>query len=296
MLTAVLGCAASPQAILPMYRAAFVVHACVAALLPSAAEAAAIGRFGGPYVGGALRAGDAEQVQREWAQERFEKPMRLRIGEDSGDGLEVARLGQWLRERRPVVQLERDCVRSCARDLLMAGRGWLADRGVLIAFSSMDDWPLLLKQALDEGQLFADDGGLGTEVKARFVAQYRPLWERAQAVKDLRDRTPGLPDAAQRFLDQLTRPTAASKVTFSGGEGSFSMQHSVLGCMAWLPDAQGLKQLGVDLPTYQPPPLAEAAKRLKLPAERIYVGAMPDAPPTQPLCQGAPVDLGTQRL
>ena len=282
-----------------MYRAALLHRArCAAlvlALLPCAAGAAAIGRFGGPFVGGALRAGDADQVQREWAQERFEKPMRLRIGEDSGDGLEVARLGQWLRERRPVVQLERDCLRACARDLLTAGRAWLADKDVLIAFSSMDDWPLLLKQALDDGQLFADDGSLGAEVKARFVAQYRPLWERAQAVQALRSRTPGLPDAAQRFLDQLTRPAGTDTVTFSGGEGKLAMTHSALGCLAWVPDAQGLKQLGVDLPTYQPPALADAARRLKLPAERIYVGAMPDTPPAQPLCQGGLVDLGTLR-
>lgn len=266
------------------------------ALLPCAASAAAISRFVGPSIVGALRAGDADKVQREWADERFEKVLWLRIGEDSGDSLEVARLGQWLRERRPVLQLERDCVRACARDLLTAGRAWLAGGGALIAFSSMEDWPLVLKQTLDDGQLFVDDGGLGSEVKARFVAQYKPLWEQAQAVKDLRGRAPGLPDAAQRFLDQLTRPTAASKVTFSGGEGTFQMQHSALGCMAWVPDVQGLKQLGVDLPTYRPPPLAEAAKRLKLPAERIYVGAMPETPLAQPLCQGgAAVDLGTLR-
>lgn len=265
------------------------------ALLPCAAGAAAIGRFGGPYVGGALRAGDADQVQREWAEQRFEKPVRLRIGEDSGDGLEVARLGQWLRERRPVVQLERDCLRACARDLLTAGRAWLADKDVLIAFSSMEDWPLVLKQALDDGQLFSDDGGLGSDVKASFVAKYQPLWERAQAIQALRDGAPGLPAAAQRFLDQLTRPTGTSRVTFSGGQGTFEMTHSALGCLAWVPDAQGLKQLGVDLPGYQPPALAEAAKRLKLPAERIYVGAMPDTPPAQPLCQGGYVDLGTLR-
>lgn len=297
MLTAVLGCAASLQALTPTMRPVLRARcaALVLALLPCAASAAAIGRLGGPYIGGALRAGDADQVHREWAQERFEKPVRLRVGEDSGDGMEVARLGQWLRERRPVVQLERDCVRACARDLLMAGRAWSADSGVLIAFSSMEDWLLVLKQAVDGGQLFADDGGLGAEVKSRFVAQYRPLWERAQAIKDLRDRAPGLPDAAQRFLDQLTRPTGTDQLMFSGGEGTFQMKHSVLGCMAWVPDVQGLRQLGVDLPSYQPLPLAEAAKRLKLPAERIYIGAMPETPPTQPLCKGGTVDLGTLR-
>ena len=282
-----------------MYRTALLARACCAALvltlLPCSAGAAAIGRFGGPYVGGALRAGDAEQVQREWAQERFEKPLRLRIGEDSGDGLEVARLGHWLRERRPVVQLERDCWGACARDLLTAGRAWLADRDVLIAFSSMEDWPLVLKQALDEGRLFAEDGGRGAEVKSRFVAQYRPLWERAQAIQDLRNRAPGLPDPAQRFLDQLTRPTSTDTVTFSGGEGTLTMTQSSLGCLAWVPDAQGLKQLGLDLPSYLPPALADAAKRLKLPAERIYIGAMPDTPPAQPLCQGGLVDLGNLR-
>lgn len=250
-------------------------------------HATAIGRFGGPYVGGKMREGDFEQVQREWADERFERPLRLRIGTDSGDGLQVARLGRWLQERRPVIKVEKDCVTACARDLLPAGRALLAERGVLIAFSSADAWPLVLKQALDAGQLFVDDGGAGQAMKDRFVAQMQGQWEQADAIQALRAEGAGPPAPALAFLDRLTRPSAVDSVVFNRQNFQFTMKHSELGCMAWVPDAQGLKQLGLDLPGYTPPSRAEAAKRLNLPPERLYLGPMPDTPPDQPLCTGS---------
>lgn len=201
----------------------------------------------------------------------------------------MAQLGAWLRERRPFIHLQRDCINSCARDLLPAGRAWKADRGVMIGFSSMGDWPLVLKQALDDGQLFLDDQAAGSEVKARFVKQYSPQWENASIIQTLRA---DLPDRAQSFLDQLTRPSAVTSVTFNVSSFKLAINHSPLGCMAWLPDAVGLSQLGIDLPDYLPPEREEAAKRLKLPAERIYIGAMPDTPPTQPLCAGGGANVG----
>ncbi len=251
------------------------------------AQAAAIGRFGGPYVGGKMREGDFDQVQREWADERFERPLRLRIGSDSGDEWEVARLGRWLQARRPVIKLEKDCVHVCARDLLPAGRALRAERGVLIAFSSMDAWPLVLKQALDAGQLFVDDGGAGQAMKDRYVAKMRPYWEQAAAIQSLRAESAGPPAPALAFLDRLTRPVGIVGTTFGARDFKFSLKHSELGCMAWVPDAQGLKQLGLDLPGYTPPSLADAAKRLNLPPERVYAGPMPDTPPEHPLCTGS---------
>lgn len=180
-------------------------------------------------------------------------------------------------------------MRACASNRLLAGRAWAADRGVLIAFSSVDDWPLVLKPALDDGRLFLDDQGASAESKARFVQQYRPFWEDAHVVQTLRV---DLPEPAQSFLDQLTRPAAVSAVSFMTTRAHLKLEHSALGCMAWLTDAAGLKQLGIDLPNYKPPERADAAKRLKLPGERLYIGAMPDTPPTQPLCEGGVVELG----
>jgi hypothetical protein len=250
------------------------------------AQAAAIGRFGGPWVGGKLREGDFDQLQREWADERFERPLRLRIGVDSGDGLQVARLGRWLQDRRPVIKLERDCVHVCARDLLPAGRALLADRGVLIAFSSMDAWPLVLKRAVDTGQLFVDDGGAGQAMRDRFIAGMRVYWEQAAAIQSLRAEGAGPPAPALAFLDRLTRPGGVVGTTFGTLDFKFEMKHSELGCMAWVPDAQGLRQLGLDLPGYTRPSLAEAAKRLNLPPGRIYTGPLPATPPDQLLCTG----------
>lgn len=258
----------------------------VLATLPLAAQSAAIGKFGGPYIAGKLREGDFAQLEREWTDEGFERPLRLRIGDDSGDELEAARLGRWLQQRRPVIKLERDCVTVCARDLLPAGRALMADRGVLIAFSSMDAWPMVVKQALDSSQLFLDDGGVGQAAKERFIAKVKPYWEQAETIQSLRAETGGLPERAQIFLDRLTRPSGIDSTAFASLDFKLIMKHSELGCMAWVPDVQGLKQLGLDLPGYEPPSLAEAAQRLKLPAQRLYRGPIPDTPLDQPLCKG----------
>lgn len=232
----------------------------------STAQAAAIGTFGFPSINGTVRVGDLAEAKRDLPKALYGQPLRIRISTAS-DPLEVAHIGVWLRQYRPILQVRDTCAGTCAMFMLGSARALIVEPGSVVAFSFIDEWPLVLKEHAEAGDLFVDDEK-GRASRDRLLASTQPFLERARGVRGLR-KDSGLPDWVVEFAGRLTSMRKATQVQFSSDD--FQMYFKA-DCVFWVPDAEGLRQLGLEVPGYTPPTREQAAKALSQPAHAIYIG------------------------
>lgn len=235
-------------------------------------QAAAIGTGlfdASPHILGKVRAGEFEEVQRDFAKGFGGKPLSVRLDVQS-DQLEVARIGLWLKARQPEIRLRGGiCTFSCSFHVLPGAGRLHVDPGTVIALTLLDEWPLLLKDRIDAGDLFVDNDD-GRASRERLLQRFASTFEGAERLRALR-RDSALPAAAMAFVDRLTRVRKFDKLNFAEKDMEVSFSST---CMYWVPDQEGLKQLGLDVPGYQPPPKAEIAKALHVPEHFFYLGPM----------------------
>jgi len=238
-----------------------------------------------PAIIGTVRAGEADEVAQTFVAP-LKKPLTLRIHPFS-DAREVTRIGRWMQDRRPALLVKDACVASCARALLPAGGAISIAPGTVIAFGGMGDLGATMKDQLDAGDLFSDDERSQAS-RGRFLQKFKALIDYSVTLRELQAQLAPLSKPAQAFLDAVVGSWRITRLSFSDDGFNLSLAGGRHQCLWWLPDAQGLQQLGLDVRGYQPASRAEAAKLLKVPEQVIYAGPMLEALPEQPLCSMPP--------
>lgn len=249
-------------------------------------QAASIGTgpFGQlPHIMGVIQAGDAEEVARDFA-EPLTRPLTVDIAPQSHPQ-ELMKIGLWLRERQPALALRGSCVGACAKSILMSGKVTRIEPGTLVAFGGMTETMARRKDQIDAGDLFIQGNAVSEASRDRFLQQHAAAINNSLAVRALAAQQVPLPPRVKAFLQATTESWKTVTQRF-GADSRFTIRASKHQCMWWVPDAEGLKQLGLDVPDYRPVSAAEAAELLKLPEAFVYVGPALDVLPEQPLCPG----------
>jgi hypothetical protein len=254
-------------------------------LVMPGARAAAIGTgpFGfSPHILGRVVSGEADEVARDFAA-GLKKPLSVDV-DPLSDPLEVARIGLWLHRQRPAVQLKGSCVGVCARAILLSGAVQRIRPGTVIALGGMAEFGLTMKQQLDAGELFIEGDERSQASRQRFMAAFEPAIEQGHQLRALAGQLPQPSQAVQGFVAALTQSWRVQDLSFTDERFEMRFMHPRHACLWWVPDAQGLRQLGLDLPDYQPVSAAQAARLLKVPPSFVYVGPALPSLPEQPLC------------
>lgn len=236
-----------------------------------------------PHITGVVKAGDADEVARDFA-EPLTRPLTVDIAPLSHPQ-EVMKIGLWLRERQPALALRSSCVGACAKAILMSGKVTRIEPGTLIAFGGKTETMARRKDQIDAGELFIEGNAMSEASRDRFLKQYEGPINNSLAVRALAAQQAPLPPRVKAFLAATTDSWKTVSQRF-GADTRFVIRAAKHQCMWWVPDAEGLKQLGLDVPDYQPVSAAEAAKSLEVPEAFIYAGPALDALPEQPLCRG----------
>lgn len=251
------------------------------------ANAAAIGTGlfdASPHILGRVTQGEADEVRRDFAA-ALKKPLSIDIYPLS-DPVEVAAIGLWLQERRPAVRLKGSCVGSCARSVLLSGAVQHIAPGTVIALGGMADFPALVKDQIEAGELFIADNERSQASRERFLQHFRPSMTQATQLRALLAQQAQPPADVQAFAATLTQSWRVRRLSFTNDRFDMDFAMPAHPCLWWVPDATGLRQLGLEVPGYEPVSRAVAAKLLKVPEGLVYVGPALPTLPAQPLCEG----------
>lgn len=251
------------------------------------AHAAAIGTglFGAsPHIFGRIAKGEAEEVRLDFAA-ALKKPLKIDIHPLS-DPVEVAAIGAWLHEGRPAAQLQGSCVGSCARTVLLSGAVQHIAPGTVIALGGMAEFPARVQDQVDAGELFIADDARSQASRERFLQHFQPSITQAAKLRGLLAQQAQAPTEALAFATTLTQGWRVRHLSFTNDRFDMDFAVPVHPCLWWVPDAAGLRQLGLAVAGYEPVSRAVAARLLKVPEGLIYVGpALPELP-AQPVCEG----------
>jgi hypothetical protein len=257
-----------------------------ASLCATPGSAAAIGTIlGRPHILGTVASGEFEEVKTDLTG-HFDQPLSLKIDPRS-HSYEVMRIGLWLREQQPTLKVRGSCVGACAWFMLDSGHILSIDKGTVIAFSVLPEAWAQIRMQLDRGDLSIDDERSRASTDDFIARIPAPIWEHSQALRDARLKQAAAPAWIQQFVEGTTQPTLRDLV-HDETDFKVGLQLSPQNCLWWVPDEEGLRQLGLSAPRYQPVTAAEAGKALDVDPKVIYVGPALREPPPKPLCEGAP--------
>lgn len=249
-------------------------------------QAASIGMFfGDPRISGLIKPGELEEVKRDLTG-KLAKPLILRVDPDSY-GREVMRIGLWLREQQPAIKMRGHCVGVCAWFMLDSGRSLAIDKDAVIAFGMMPELWGSLGEQLDAGALSIDGDRSGASVASFKSKVPSKIWTAAAELSEGRRTQSRVPKYIQQFVEGVTSISVAQA---AHDDDNFSLKFSLSreGCVWWVPDAEGLRQLGLNVPGYTPASPARAAKVLGVSEKLIYIGPALHQPLAEPLCEGTP--------
>jgi hypothetical protein len=250
----------------------------------AAAASISTGRWGlGAQVSGAVMPGDVDRIR-----EAFGNRPPTTLTLDIAPGSEpqaLVQMAAWLREAQPLVSFKGSCAGPCAVFVLPAARIQAIEPGTVIAFGGMAEAPARIKDQIDAGEVFIADEA-SQQARDNFLRQYGDRIRGALALRDERLRSASLPGPVQAFIDESVGHWRLDRLSFSEGSSRFTLKPGTHRCLWWVPDAQGLAQLGVQAPGYLPADAAGAARRLGVPATVIYAGPALTELPAQPLCPG----------
>ena len=247
---------------------------------PLLGQAAAIsGLFGYANITGNIRPGDYDEVTRDFAA-GFPKGLQIKIDADSAP-FETMRIGLWLRERRPALDVRRPCVGPCASFILSSGASARIEPGTVIAFNTRPEVEAMVRDRLVAGELFIAEEASQLS-RLRLLDRLKDRSDKSALMRDAADAQ--IPAPALKFRRELTLPDGLTDVKFDEERFNFSLRLRAGSCLWWVPDAEGLRQLGIQAPGYQPASRAAAAKLLKVDPQLIYIGPALDAMPQPGLC------------
>jgi hypothetical protein len=256
----------------------------------SGAQAAAVGTiFGTPHIGGIVVPGEFAEAKEDLTG-HFDKPLSLNIDPRS-NAREVMHIGLWLREQKPAIELRNSCVGSCAMFMLGSGRSLKIAKGTVVAFGTQDEWIADLADQVQAGKISTDDERSQASA-ARFLDRMKARIGYSNNLREQATQDSWLPPAMLSFVRELTGHPTIQKLSFDEQRADLAFGLASNQCLWWVPDAEGMKQLRLEVRDYQPVSRAAAAKLLKVPDSMVYVGpALLTLPQDPPLCQH-----GNQRL
>jgi len=251
-----------------------------ALLAPLLAKSAAIGGIlGYAHIDGRIRPGDFDEVVHHFSA-GFPKGLQIKIDPDSA-AFETMRIGLWLHERKPMLDVRRPCVGPCASFILSSGGSARIETGTVIAFDTRPEWEAMVRDRLIAGELFIADEGSQLS-RLHLLDRLRDLTDKSALMRDAADAQ--MPAPALKFLRKLTLPEKLGDVQFDEQRYNFKVSLKNGSCLWWVPDAEGLRQLGIDAPGYRPASRAAAAKLLQVDPALVYIGPALDAMPEEGLC------------
>lgn len=121
--------------------------------------------------------------------------------------------------------------------------------------------------------------------RKRFLTRWKQIFERSQAIQAHAQQR--WPAAVLDFMRALPGPVERDRLSFAEQNFHYEVHAEPGHCLVWVPDAEGLRQLGLDVPHYQPVARTSAAKMLKVSEKLIYIGPMVIPAATQGLCPAA---------
>lgn len=267
-------------------RVAGMLGLALAGIAGPGAQAASIGTLlGDPRISGLIKPGELEEAKRDLTG-KFANPLILRVDPDSY-GREVMRIGLWLREQQPAIKMRGNCVGACAWFMLDSGRSLEIDKGSVIAFGMLPELWATLGEQLDAGALSIDDDRSSASV-ASFKSKFpEAIWAASAELREARRTRARVPEYIQQFIEGSTS-LGVSQAVHDDDSFRLTFRFSRERCAWWVPDAEGLRQLGLNVPGYTPPSPARAAKVLGVSEKAIYIGPALQKPLAEPLCEGDP--------
>ena len=263
---------------------AWMLAALLLASLSGAARAAVVseGILGAESrIAGRFLTDDMDAVRKKFPQGP-DRPLLVDI-DDKSSLPAVVQLSEWLQAQRPVLDVEKPCVGPCAWLIAGTGRAINLRRGAVIAFDTTSELMIFdaLRARIDAGEVFSD-AALSEATRERFL-------ERSKALRDAADtfhkRTQQIwPEPMLSFVQALSGPLTQARLVIKDDGFSATLKGTSARCLWWVPDAQGLRQIGIDVPRYQPPAPEAMAKLLGVSANQIYVGPMREDVPAEGLC------------
>jgi len=251
-------------------------------LMPQLVQAAAINRiFGSAYITGTIRTGEYEEVTQDFA-DGFPKGLNIKIDPDSAP-FETMRIGLWLRERQPALRVRGHCVGPCASFVLTSGASVRIEPGLVIAFNMQTEWAAMIRDRVNAGELFIDDERSQLSRAHLLRGPLKDAADQSALMRDAANRL--IPSQGLQFLRDLTLSIQWNKVRFDEQLATFNFRLTPGRCWWWVPDAEGLRQLGVDAPGYQPASREAAAKLLKTTPSMIYIGPVREQMPEEGFCR-----------
>ena len=224
-----------------------------------------------------------EDARKTFAQ-GIDRPLLINLPFDSDKG-EMLRLSEWLTSQRPILDIDEQCAGPCAWLILNSGRALNIRAGSPVVFDTIDFMFVRLRERIESGDLFAD-ASITAASRERFLARWKQALDTSQAMMASAQRR--WPAAAFDFIKALPGRIGQDQLSFDEQNFNYSLRAEPGHCLYWVPDAEGLRQLGLEVPHYQPVSRAAAAKLLKTAEKAIYVGPIVNPMPEQGLCPAPP--------
>jgi len=220
------------------------------------------------YISGKIEKGDDEKFI-ELATARVRTVVVSSRGGDYETGLSI---GAAIHKLKMAVEVDGECFSACAQFIFPAGSTKSIRARSFLAFHAGDT--TLKKLLLEEYAKFkpartADAEGLAERV-TNLRARHALLEQEAASLNEL----VGIQPNAVEFFVALTSPrNLRAEINAAGTSHRATMQPAP--CDFWVPDAAGLRAIGIDVQDFKLPPVASMARRLGVSAERIYFGPAP---------------------
>ena len=168
--------------------------------------------------------------------------------------------------------------------VLNSGRAVNIRAGSAIVFDTTEFLYLRLHERIESGDLFADAAATAAS-RERFLARWTPAFKVSKALMATAQQR--WPAAVFDFVKALPGRVDQDRLSFDDHNFSYALSGEPGHCLYWVPDAEGLRQAGLDVPNYQPVTRAAVAKLLKVREGVIYVGPIVSPMPPQGLCPAA---------
>ena len=241
----------------------------VGLLIASVAQASWIYSLGGTLViSGKIEKGDRQRVEKRLNGDT----KKITIMSPGGDVEEGLAIGALIRRSEKLLVVRKYCLSACGLIFVMAHRRAM-DEGGFVAFHA-GEYALRLSvlASLKAYEPKTD------EYRAHFEAKKSELenaWKRRSQLRESTFADAGLDYAWHQKMVDLTASKLLS-VDVNETTRVITTAATPAQCDWWIPDQQGLQEIGIAVKTYKLPDKQEMAKRLEVPVDRIYWGSLSD--------------------
>lgn len=246
------------------------IAACVL-LLALSACAHVYQQFDILYIRGEIKPGDSEKFDAAL----LEGAKRIVIESEGGNAKEAIKLADAIHESKLPVEVRRFCISACANYLVpSAARVQVKPGGFLAFHAGTEGWLKGVLPFLREHKGSTPAENLVYQDNLRkLLADYQVLSEASDRIHRQAVLAPWFTDVVFQLtalpIDSVTVDEAERHVEFKAVKRSR--------CEFWVPDADGLAEIGLRVPGYERPDKKSIASTLNVPVERIFWGQLSTA-------------------